>query len=336
MDRRAIERRDFLLQAGWHGAQVRALAGDASDRRYFRLDLSGHMAILMDCPPAGAKGLAAFVRIGQHLNDLGLSAPRLICAGKPPGFLLLEDFGDGLFSSLLDQGSPPAERLYSAATDVLIHLHDQPPPAGLLPLDAPEMGNIARMLVEWYSPAAGGPDGVPILAALVLAAERLTGGARMLMLRDYHAGNLIWLPARVGVARVGLLDFQDAMVAHPAYDLVSLLQDARRDVPPGIEAAMVARYCTATGQNPQEFAAAYAMLGCQRAMRIMGVFVRLCLVAGKPGYLAHMPRVWRYLQRNLAHPALCDLANLCHRLLPEPTPERLARIKDRCATIPKP
>jgi aminoglycoside/choline kinase family phosphotransferase len=159
-------------------------------------------------------------------------------------------------------------------------------------------------------------------------------GPRVLVLRDFHAENLLWLPGRAGLARVGLLDFQLGQLGQPGYDLVSLLQDARRDVAAETEAAMIARFVTATGVMPAAFAAHYAVLGAQRALRILGIFARLCLVAGKPGYVALIPRVWGQLQRNLAHPALADLRAVCDDLLPEPTPDILNRIRSQCSPSP--
>jgi aminoglycoside/choline kinase family phosphotransferase len=156
----------------------------------------------------------------------------------------------------------------------------------------------------------------------------------VLILRDFHAENLLWLPGRDGLARVGLLDFQLGQLGQPGYDLVSLLQDARRDVAPETEAEMVARFAAATGQRRDVFAAHYATLGAQRALRIIGVFARLCLKAGKPGYLRLLPRVWGQLQRNLTHPALADLRLLCDAVLPPPTPDILQRIESQCPTSP--
>jgi aminoglycoside/choline kinase family phosphotransferase len=155
-----------------------------------------------------------------------------------------------------------------------------------------------------------------------------------MILRDYHAENLLWLPDRWAEARVGLLDFQLAQMGQSGYDLVSLLQDARRDVRPETEAAMIARFCKAKGIDPAAFAPTYATLGAQRALRIIGIFARLCLKGGKPGYVQLIPRVWGQLLRNLAHPALAPLAALCRDLLPEPTPATLQRITAQCGQTP--
>ena len=152
-----------------------------------------------------------------------------------------------------------------------------------------------------------------------------------LIQRDYHAENLLWLPERSGVARVGLLDFQDAMLGHPAYDLVSILQDARRDVPKLVEAAMIDRYLAQQPQDPEAFRAAYAILGVQRNLRIVGAFAKLCLHVGKPRYVDLLPRVWEFVERNLAHPALEPVALHIRETLPAPTPAIMDHIRSQCA-----
>jgi aminoglycoside/choline kinase family phosphotransferase len=186
--------------------------------------------------------------------------------------------------------------------------------------------------LDWYAFAATGrkPDPKPFLAALTAALTAHADGPRVLILRDFHAENLLWLPGRDGLKRVGLLDFQLGQSGQPGYDLVSLLQDARRDVAPETEEAMIARFATARGFDAKPFAAQYATLGAQRALRILGIFARLCLVAGKPGYLRLIPRVWGQLQRNLAHPALVELRAICDSVLPPPTSDVLNKIVQKC------
>ena len=326
----------FLQAAGWGAASIGPVTGDASVRIYHRLRLGRRSAILMDARADGRT--RAFTRIGQHLRTLGLSAPKILAADHDAGLLLLEDLGDDVFPAVIDRDPTQQKRLYSGAIDTLAVLASHPPPPDLPLFDAPQMAEIARMVVDWYQPAATGtpPNGAAEFTAILhRVAKPLIAGPPALMLRDFHAGNLIWLPRRSVPARVGLLDFQDAMAAHPAYDLVSLLQDARRDVPPELERAMIRRYVAATA--PQgDFAAAYAVMGAQRALRIMGIFARLSLHFAKPQYLIHLPRVYDQLQRNLCHPALAELADLCQRLIPEPTQAILNRIESLCGTIPTP
>lgn len=336
MAERAAEITGFLDRAGWAQADRRHLAGDASDRRYERLRLGAATAILMDNPPGGADDPVAFSAMARHLRALGLSAPAILTEDLPHGLLLLEDLGDDLFARLLTADPTREAELYAPAVDVLFHLQSAAPPPDLPNLSARDWAAAAGFALDWYALAATGtaPDPQGFQTALSAALASHADGARVLILRDYHAENLLWLPGRKGLARVGLLDFQLGQLGQPGYDLVSLLQDARRDVGAGTEAAMVARFAAAKGEDPQRFSAHYATLGAQRALRILGVFARLCLVAGKPGYLPLIPRVWGQLQRNLAHPALADLHQICDRLLPAPTREILHKIAQQCPTSP--
>jgi hypothetical protein len=323
----------FLAQAGWGAAERRHLAGDASDRRYERLRAGAATAVLMDNPPGGADDPAAFVAMARHLRGLGLSAPEVRVADTTDGFLLLEDLGDDLYARLLEADPAREAELYAAAVDALCHLQAAPMPEGLPDLTAADWAQAAGFALDWYAFAATGRKPSPdrFVTVLEAAIRAHADGLRVLILRDFHAENLLWLPGRAGLARVGLLDFQLGQKGQPGYDLVSLLQDARRDVAAETEAAMIARFVTATGAAAQAFAAQYAVLGAQRALRILGIFARLCLVAGKPGYVALIPRVWGQLQRNLAHPALADLRAVCDELLPEPSPDILNRIKSQCS-----
>jgi N-acetylmuramate 1-kinase len=327
---------EFLLASGWGHAERRHLAGDASDRRYERLRLGAATAVLMDNPPGGADDPAAFVAMAGHLRQLGLSAPKVMAADLRHGFLLLEDLGDDLFARLLLAEPGREAELYAAATDCLLHLQGSAAPAGLPDLSAADWAEAAGLALEWYALAATGtrPDPAKFTDRMTAAMVAWADGPRVLILRDFHAENLLWLPGRDGLARVGLLDFQLGQLGQPGYDLVSLLQDARRDVAPQTEAAMTARFATAIGQRPDIFAAHYAVLGAQRALRIIGVFTRLGLKAGKPGYLRLLPRVWGQLQRNLKHPALAEVARLCDAHLPPPTSDILQRIESQCPTSP--
>ena len=228
--------------------------------------------------------------------------------------------------------------LYSCATDVLIALHETPPTIRLAPYSVPVMTDLAALAYEWYQGASQTPEATADRGAftreMAAALSEHAPDQDVLIQRDYHSENLLWLPDRAGPARVGLLDFQDAMLGHRAYDLVSLLQDARRDVPPAIETEMLARYITATGQNRAAFEAAYHVLGAQRNLRILGVFARLCLRDGKAHYVDLIPRVWGLLQRDLAHPALAGLAAIISDTLPLPVPALLNDLKEKCATLP--
>ncbi len=330
----------FVQRAGWAAARSANLAGDASDRRYLRLTLPDASAtsVLMDAPPDKGEDIAPFVRVANHLAGLGLSAPRILHSDTRHGLLLLEDLGDDLFARILRNDPGLENSLYSAATDLLINLHRHAPPAGLPAYDPPLMAQLAALAFDWYLPGLAGKTNASAAAAFLDTMQALlarhAAPENVLIQRDYHAENLLWLPSRTGVARVGLLDFQDAMLGHAAYDLVSLLQDARRDVAPATETAMIARYLDATERDAGEFTTAYHVLGAQRNLRILGVFARLCLRDGKPHYVDLIPRVWALLKRDLAHDAVAPVRTLIVEHLPEPTPDALNRLKEKCATLP--
>jgi N-acetylmuramate 1-kinase len=263
---------------------------------------------------------------------LNLAAPRILGTDLTHGFLLLEDLGDSLFARLLAADQRDEMALYAAATDVLLHLQRHPAPTGLANLSARDWAQAATFALDWYAYAITGtrPDAARFSDTLAEALKCHADGPRVLILRDYHAENLLWLPKREGLARVGLLDFQLAQMGQPAYDLVSLLQDARRDVATATEQSLTRHFLHETGQDPAAFHAAYAALGAQRALRILGIFARLCLVGGKAGYVRLIPRVWGHLQRNLAHPDLAALRAICDDLLPTPTPDALGKIEGLC------
>lgn len=336
---RADEITRFIETAGWNTARRLALAGDASPRRYERLILGVKRAVLMDAPPARGEDTRRFTRMARWLHAKGYSAPAILTEDHDAGLVLVEDLGDDLFARLMAQQHGCEASLYGSAIDFLADLHGRPTPPFVAPLDAALLAELVELTPKWYLAGIGVKANeaalrVPDIVADLyrsLADERLVTS-----LRDFHAENLIWLPDRTGVARVGLLDFQDAVAAHPAYDLVSLLQDARRDVSVATEAEMVRAYTSKTGVQADTFVPVYALLGAQRALRIVGVFARLCLHFGKAHYLDYLPRVWRYLERNLTHPALTPLRDAVRDGLPEPTPDRIGRIQDQCGQYPTP
>ena len=217
-----------------------------------------------------------------------------------------------------------------------MHLHRTPPPA-LAAYDAATMTPLAALAFDWYLPGTtGAPDPVAkaaIDAACHAALAPLDSALDVLIQRDYDAENLLWLPDRTGIASGGLLDYQDAMRGHRAYDLVSILQDARRDVPAPLARDMILRYVAQADQDPEPFATAYACLGMQRNMRILGVFARLSMAYGKPHYVDLIPRVWDHLMTALDHPALADVAPRITDALPPPTDDLLARLRDKCGSV---
>lgn len=346
MTPRAAHIAQFLDQAGWGKARRAALAGDASNRRYERLieEHDGVRAVLMDALPEKGEDTRPFVAIAIYLTGLGLSAPKILAKDEHAGLLLLEDLGDDLFARVIADGSQNEKNLYCAAVDVLVALHRHTPPNGLESYTTSLMAEKAALAGQWYAggsahepePDSEHPTARAIASAIAPLLAEFASDSTVLIQRDYHAENLLWLPERQGVARVGLLDFQDALVGHPAYDLVSLLEDARRDVPLALQEAMITRYLESTGAQEAGFRRAYALLGAQRNLRILGVFARLSLHFGKPHYIDLIPRVWGHLQRDLSHPDLAGLSGVVANVLPVPDTERLARLKQRCATVPTP
>jgi aminoglycoside/choline kinase family phosphotransferase len=299
---------DFLAAAGWEGARIVPLAGDASFRRYFRVLAEGRSAVLMDAPPEH-EDVGPFLDIAAHLLERGFAAPRAQAVDRARGLLLLEDFGDDRVGPLLRRAPERERAIYEQAVDILVQLAARPAPEGLALYDDAVMAREVSLFPEYYAPALD----LAVDEAGFLPAWRQTWGrvideaakAPVLVLRDYHADNLMVLADRDAL---GLLDFQDALAGHPAYDLVSLLQDARRDVDPALEEAMIDRYADAAGiADRDSFRASYEILGAQRNTKILGIFTRLWKRDGKAHYLPLQPRVWSCLERNLAHSALAPV-----------------------------
>jgi hypothetical protein len=348
----------FLAASGWGAAKRAPLPGDASTRRYERLSLNGHAAMLMDQPP-GAETPAAtadataqerralgynavarlagadcgrFIAASNYLRGRGLSAPQIIAADTRQGLVIIEDLGDSLFADVVSAGNEL--ELYRGAADVLATLHADRAPA-LLPPDKDlfaydETAQTAEidLLTEWFMPVALGrtatADETAEHRALWRAALASLRHDPVFVHRDYHAQNLLWLPQRSGVARIGLIDFQDAVAGSKAYDLISLIEDARRDVAPKIAEATAAHYLQAmraqgTPLDAAEFARQMAVMAAQRNAKIVGIFARLHKRDGKARYLGLLPRVWGHLNRDLEHPALAGLKTWYDRTIPRET-----------------
>jgi len=348
---------EFLSSAGWSGAERVPLSGDASTRRYFRLQRGRQTALLMDqpqgaeAPVAGANATpeqrkalgynavarlagadcARFVAAAEWLRGLGLSAPAIHAADPAAGFVLMEDLGADLFVDSLAKGADET-LLYRGAAEVLAKLHRVgapavlPPDKTLYPYDELALMAEVELLTEWFLPVALGRRASAAEASEFRSLWRetlapLLSAAAVFVHRDYHAQNLMWIPSRNGAAKVGLIDFQDAVAGSPAYDMISLVEDARRDVAPAIGRMTVEHYTGAmraqgTPVEPDAFALAMAVFAAQRNTKIAGIFARLFRRDAKPRYLAYLPRVWRYLAADLEHPALAKLKSWYNRVIP--------------------
>jgi aminoglycoside/choline kinase family phosphotransferase len=306
----------FLATHGFALRNARPLAQDASFRRYLRLP----NAVLMDAPPP--EDTEPFLHIAAHLSGLGLSVPRIIAADAAAGLVLEEDLGDALFSTILTDAN--AAELLDAAIDALVVMHRAAPPTNLPAWSRQQMRETALgTLFDWWWPAMHGalPPAdarAEVTAALDAVLGHVESGPRGLVHRDFFAGNLLWLPDRPGPCRAGIIDFQSAAIGHPAYDLVSLLQDARRDIAPAWEHRAIARYLAARPEyDPMPFRAAYAACAAQRHLRVACQWVRLAKRDGRPGYLVHGPRTWRLLTRAVTEPSAAPLARALDRWVPE-------------------
>ena len=301
--------------AHWQTAAREPLTGDASARKYFRLRTENQTAILMDASQVPGS-VAPFVRIAKHLRQLGFSAPKLYLHDAPNGLLLLEDFGDATFALLLEK-SVEVEKLFTLATDVLIalHRHPQAVPENLREYHPEKMLEDIELFVQWRTPNVTTLEREDFRAAwraVLSLAHRVPAS---LLLRDYHVANLMLLPSREGIRQAGLLDFQDAYRGPVTYDLVSLLQDARRDVPEALQKKLLARYLAAFPALDREtFETSLAILGAQRHTRVLGIFERLARQEGKLDYRRlHSPRVERLLHKALQHPILADVKTWMER-----------------------
>ncbi|MGY8998666.1 MAG: aminoglycoside phosphotransferase family protein [Rhodospirillales bacterium] len=314
----------FLEKAGWADARRSFLAGDASFRRYERIERNGHTAVLMDAPPS-KEDVRPFVKITDHLFRLGYSAPKIFAEDIKEGFLLLEDLGKGTFTNALAAGVDE-EKLYKSAVDVLIDLHGRHLVVSV-PADTPAYNN-EKLLAEvalftnWYMAGILGNDVSDYTKNDFLAVWRkiiseMNTDAETLVLRDFHADNLMWLPDRAGIQKCGLLDYQDAIIGSPVYDLMSLLEDARRDLKPGLSARLLDYYYAAfPGLDQVMFKKAYAILAAQRHCKVIGIFSRLAMRDGKYDYLAHMPRCWKMLERTCLTPELDPLKKWLNTHIP--------------------
>jgi aminoglycoside/choline kinase family phosphotransferase len=309
----------FLAQHGFVVSRLKPLAQDASYRHYWRLSDGPWPAVLMDAPPP--EDISPFLHVAMHLAGLGLSVPEIRAVDTSAGFLLEEDLGDALYGQVLTAENQ--DLLYDTAVDVLVAMHAAAPPAGLPNWDAPTMAETAcGTILDWWWPAMfGAPPAEDVRRELRQSLDAmlapLAHGPRGFVHRDFFAGNLIWLPKRRGVRRVGVLDFQSAAIGHPAYDLASLIMDARRDMPAGLPERALRRYLAARPElDKGAFCEALMICAAQRHLRVAGQWVRLARRDDKPHYLAHGPRTWALLQGTLKAPETAPLAQWLDRYVP--------------------
>lgn len=305
--------RDFLVEASWPHAKILPLAGDASFRRYFRIVDADRQAILMDAPPPH-ENPRPFLNIAHYLAKNGMRAPRIFAEDADQGLVLLEDFGVTRMREYCDANATEEKAIYTQAIATLLELRKRPV-ADVRPYDLDEYLREARLFTEWYCPNVGldvDQAGYEEAWQEVLQGLLARTTKPVTVLRDYHAENVMLLQD----GEQGLLDFQDALIGHPAYDLVSMLQDARRDVDIELEREMLGHYLSQTGEGEQ-FLADYAILGAQRNAKIVGIFVRLFKRDGKPRYLSFISRVYRMMLRDLGHPALAPVKRWFDQNVPD-------------------
>lgn len=309
------------MRHGWLRAARSPLAGDASFRRYERITEQDRCAVLMDAPP-DREDIVPFIDVDEQLCRWGLSAPKILARDVEEGLLLLEDLGDDLYSRVLKHSDDKETELYEAAVDVLIHIAGQSEGLQAPAYDDEKLLRESELFCEWYLPqVVGGQQAAAISGEFMKLVEALLPVCRRvpdcLVLRDYHADNLLWLPDRENNKRVGLLDFQDAVIGPVTYDLVSLLEDARRDVKPETVKNMLQHFSEAfPAMDEETFKASYAAMGAQRNLKIIGIFVRLCVRDGKPHYLDYLPRVWNHLEQDIEHPELEALKSWINTHIP--------------------
>ena len=306
---------EFLTAIGWSNATLIPLAGDASFRKYDRVMCGNKRAVLMDAPP-DKEDIRQFIHITHHLRSLGYSAPEIYAGDTDSGLILLEDLKDTTFTFMLATGADETT-LYECAVDLLIDLHSRPiketVPAGLSLYDNEKFLEEALLLTDWYMPLVGEHASTAMATkSYMIVWQHLLPLCRAmtntLVLRDFHADNLMWLPGRTGIASCGLLDYQDAVVGPPVYDLVSLLQDARRDIKLGLVEHLQSRYLSAFPKLDAEvFRQTFVVLAAQRHCKVIGIFTRLAVRDGKEAYLSHIPRVWRLLEAACVSPILVPL-----------------------------
>ena len=320
---RALEIEAFLAKANWSSARRTPIAGDAGNRRYERLaDPIQGSAILMDAEPKLGEDIRPFLKIAKHLSDCEISSPEIFSHDISIGLILMQDFGDELLYKVASESPRLELPLYRLAIDALRKLHQSPPPKEVSDYLAPEMAKASATALSWYCDEVLSKEiGLEVESSL----RSLDWSNPVLVLRDYHSQNLVYRDEQTGIAQMGVLDFQDAQLGHPLYDVASLIHDARRSLDPSV-VDLLLKELTKNYNRKDDFEYAFAALSAQRNLRILGVFSRLCLRDRKPNYLNLIPHVWKNLWKDLSHPLLSDVSDVCKNL-PAPSPKFLEGLR---------
>ena len=319
----------FIAKTEYADWDFNPLTADASFRSYQRGTNGTGTVILMDAPPENGEDIRPFLKVTNHLGDMGLSPPRIHASDPEAGFIIMQDFGDNLVANHCAAHPEDEDQIYNAAINVLAHGCQFSAPADLPEYDRPTYHREANLVLDWYCDPLSDETKSDFAAALDATLDQLSSQPKVLVQRDYHAENLIWRPQEQGRAKLGLLDYQDALQGHPAYDLVSLLEDARRKLSGGLKGQMIANAAERMQIGQVVLEQDMAILGAQRNLKIIGIFARLWLRDGKPKYPTMIPHVHKLLMGNLDHPSTTQLAHWCQTNLPKPTDARLSEMMER-------
>ncbi|MEM9212077.1 MAG: phosphotransferase [Pseudomonadota bacterium] len=308
----------FLQTHGFGHFSIEILTADASFRRYFRGTAGTTSVVLMDAPPNTGEDVRPFLEVTEMLKDFGLSPPHIHASDAKNGFIIMEDFGDCLVARRAAEHPEEEEKIYRRAIDILAHIGSRPAPGNLQPYTRDIYHREATLVLDWYCSGIDATAKEGFEAALDDALFGLSQMRPVLTLRDYHAENLIWRPQEDGLAQLGLLDYQDALAGHPVYDLVSLIEDARRSIPDHVTDKLMAYASEKLHLSQEDLAKDMAILGAQRNLKIIGIFARLAIRDRKPKYPSMIPHVYSLLKRDLSHPSTEHLAKWCEKYLPAP------------------
>lgn len=317
----------FLRHHGWDDAKTEKITSDASNREYTRLSKKQNTSILMDSDPTTNESIENFIYFTKQLRKQKFSAPKIYGQDICNGLLLLEDLGSDSFANILKSKPHLENQIYQEAINQLIEIRKNKIPHLTRKYDLKILLQEAVLFSEWYlSPLRASCESSYLLKILRVTLQETLKQDTTLVLRDYHAENLMWLPDRRNNRRVGLLDYQDALAGNPAYDIASLLKDARREVPKKLQEELIKYFLKKTNLDHAVFSRDYSILSAQRNLKIIGIFSRLSIRDNKSGYLDLIPRVWKNLQDDLKHPSLNELSEFIKSNSPQPTLENLGKL----------